>query len=264
MIALIAGRGDLPSALLERLAARGQVPLVRALEGNAPDLPPDVPVRSFRLETLGTLIEELRAAGVDRLCMAGAIDRPALDPARIDAATAPLVPRLAGALGAGDDGALRAVIAVFEEAGLTILAAHEIAPDLLVSPGRQGAAMPGPEAEADIEAGLACLVEMGAADSGQACLVRDGTVIAREDAAGTDAMLAAAGEVPGAVLVKGPKPGQDRRVDLPVIGPGTARGAVRARLAGIAVVAGGTMLLRREEALAVLDASGLWLVAQEP
>ena len=45
------------------------------------------------------------------------------------------------------------------------------------------------------------------------------------------------------VLFKGPKPGQDRRLDLPAIGPETVRGAAAAGLAGVAVEAGGVMIL---------------------
>ncbi|HEY1309550.1 MAG TPA: UDP-2,3-diacylglucosamine diphosphatase LpxI, partial [Pseudolabrys sp.] len=44
------------------------------------------------------------------------------------------------------------------------------------------------------------------------------------------------------VLVKAPKPGQDRRFDLPSIGPQTVEGVARAGLAGIAVVAGSTII----------------------
>ncbi|NIY99381.1 LpxI family protein, partial [Salipiger sp. HF18] len=67
----------------------------------------------------------------------------------------------------------------------------------------------------------------------------------------------------GGVLYKAEKPGQDTRVDLPVIGPRTARGAIRAGLAGIVVSAGGVMVLDRDEVLSLLDEAGLFLWVRE-
>jgi DUF1009 family protein len=52
------------------------------------------------------------------------------------------------------------------------------------------------------------------------------------------------GRIPpsGGVLIKAPKPHQDRRIDLPTVGPKTVEGALRAKLDGIAAVAGGSIL----------------------
>ena len=66
--------------------------------------------------------------------------------------------------------------------------------------------------------------------------MRDGTVIAVEGAEGTDALVA--GHRSGGILFKAPKPGQDRRIDLPVIGTETARRAVAAGLDGLVIGAG--------------------------
>lgn len=128
-LALIAGSGRLP----ELLIARAEAPQVFALEDQAPALP--VPVQTFRLETFGTLIARMVETGVTELCLAGAIYRPAIDPTRIDPATAPLMPRLAAAIGKGDAGALGVVTDLFEEAGLHIVGAHHLRPDLLPAAG---------------------------------------------------------------------------------------------------------------------------------
>ena len=256
--ALFAGTGGLPALLARRLAGTGAQPVICALEDQPPELAPDL---TFRLETLGTLLAALRARDVTRICLAGAIRRPRIDPARIDAATAPLVARLGEALARGDDGALRILMGLLEAEGLTILAAHEIAPDLLLS------ATPPPAGADAAEAALAAatIAEMGAADAGQACVVRGGVVIAREGPEGTDAMLAALGpEAAGGILFKAPKPGQDRRADLPVVGPETAAGAVRAGLRGLVVEAGGVMVLDAPRLRAALDEAGLFLWPREP
>ncbi|MGR3497177.1 LpxI family protein [Citreimonas sp.] len=287
MLALICGAGALPAHVAAALEAP---PVVCALQGFAPDdLTPEI---TFRIETLGSLIAWLKARGVTALCLCGHIRRPQIDIATLDAATAPLVPRLKQATELGDDGALRVVLALFAEAGFEILAAHEAAPDLLPPPGVPTRAQP-PEGVRDAaQAGDAEIARLAAADAGQACVIRDGRVIASEGPDGTDAMLAGltrpeaddpfsravdrvddvlgqaadwlsnASPAP-AFLFKAPKPGQDRRVDLPVIGPGTAAALARSGLSGAVIEAGGVMVLDRARTIADFDAAGLFLWVRE-
>jgi DUF1009 family protein len=188
-------------------------------------------------------------------------------------------------------------MAILEEEGFTILAAQDIAPDLLPPTGILTRATPGPEHRHDAPLAQRQLAAMGRADLGQACVLRAGVVVAQEDDAGTDALLARLaqpsrdadnssdpvswlmdtasdllgdaadwlsnvtpeGPASGGMLFKGPKPGQDRRADLPVIGPETARGAIRAGLAGIVIEAGGVIVLDQPEVLTLLDDAGLFL-----
>ncbi len=294
MLALIAGTGALPPALLARLP---EPPLVCAMDGFEPALTPDV---RFRIEHLGSFLNDLHARGVTRICMAGAVRRPVIDPAAIDTATMPLVPKIQAAIAKGDDGALRVIIAVMEEAGFAVIAAHEIAPDLLPPTGVLTRAKPEDWHKADAAEGEACVVAMGKADSGQACIVRVGCVLAKEGAEGTDAMLArffeaydppmadnpleyimdwgvsavetvkdllsGLEETPATaddgILFKAPKPQQDRRADLPLIGPATAMKAAEAGLSGIVIEAGGVMVLDMEAVCQILDAQGMFLWAR--
>jgi UDP-2,3-diacylglucosamine hydrolase len=95
-------------------------------------------------------------------------------------------------------------------------------------------------------------------------------VLAIEAAEGTDRMLARIAELrvggrlgtPArrGVLVKAAKRGQDRRIDLPSIGPQTIEGVARAQLAGIAVVAGSTVVAEPERLGALADRAGLFVL----
>ncbi|MDQ2088516.1 LpxI family protein [Marimonas arenosa] len=296
MLALIAGGGDLPRIVA---ASQPEAPLVCALTGNRRPAGLDVD-HWFRLETLGTLLLTLGDQGVSEVCLCGGIDRPALDPAMLDDETRPLVPLVMEALKKGDDGALRLILQLFEQTGFIIRAAHELAPDLLPSEGVLTDKAPRDTHVADVATAREVVEEMGQADLGQACVMRKGQVLAREGEPGTDAMLAtlalpqpgpamplrvtldAAGgldpatrtwlqsfsddvhEAPGAgaILYKAPKPGQDRRADLPTIGPGTALRAAQAGLDGIVIEAGGVMVLDLPQVLAVLDAMHMFLWVQ--
>lgn len=261
MLALIAGRGRLPEILAERGRAAGRDLLVCGYAEAEGRLDPDL---TFRLEGLGGLVRQLRRRGVSEVCMVGGITRPRVRLRRLDWPTMLLLPRLVRALGKGDDGALREVIAIFEENGMEVRGAHEILPDLLPEAGILTTTSPDRKDRADAARGEEIVAAMGAADVGQACIVARRQALAIEAMPGTDRMLAALardrdGLPEGGLLFKAPKPGQDRRADLPAIGPDTLRAASVAGLKGVVIEAGGVMLLDREEAVAVANAAGMFL-----
>jgi DUF1009 family protein len=295
MLALIAGQGALPALVLKRHPDA----LVCELEGFPSGL---TGARSFRIERLGSFLQDLRAAGVTEVCLAGRVGRPRLDPAAIDPATLPLVPRMMEALAQGDDAALRLVLAFFEEAGFGLRAAHDLVPEVLPPTGVLTRAAPGASVDRDLARAIKAHAALGAADVGQALVVAEGQVIAVEAQPGTDWMLASLlardpvfaptggvfddplgvaadifggpAQAPrprrdpalpaGGILYKAPKPGQDRRVDLPAIGPETLRRAADAGLEGIVIEAGGVMLLDPDKALAAADRAGLFLWVRPP
>jgi len=240
-LALIAGTGALPGLLAGALDAQGEGFMLAEMEGFPATVPGREPLR-FRVERLVPFLDDLLAHGVGRVIFAGAVRRPRLDPSAIDPGTAALLPRLMAAMQAGDDATLRAVIGIFEERGLAVVGAEAVLPDLV--PG--AAVLTGAPTEADrrdAARAAAIVAALGAVDVGQGAVVAQGLCLAVEALPGTDAMLdwvAATGaglrpDASGAkgVFYKAPKPGQDRRVDLPAIGPETVARAAAAGLAGI-------------------------------
>ena len=262
MLAIIAGQGALPAALVDRLADR---PLILSLEGFQPD---GVDVdRLFRLEKLGSVLKQLRRDGVTEICFAGGIKRPQINPLAIDLATIPYLPTVKRALAASDDGALRAAIAVLEQAGFAVRAAQDIAPDLLPGAGIPTRIQPDDKARKDAARGQAIVDAMAGADIGQACAVWRGQALAIEGIYGTDWMLKSLrdrpDDGPGGLLFKAPKPTQDRRADLPIIGPDTVEAVDAAGLKGIVLERGGVMVLHLDRVIADCDARGLFLWIRE-
>jgi DUF1009 family protein len=261
-LALIAGAGRLPAELVARLSP---TPLVCAPAGIFPEgLAVDV---AFRFERLAPFLRELVGRGIGRVALAGSMERPQLDPALCDPQTSALMPGLLAAMAQGDDGCLRALIALIEHFGLRVEGLDTLAPELLAPEGALARA-PEPDERADAARGAAVLAALGAADVGQACVVARGLVLGVEALYGTDALLAdiaarrrSRQPSTGGVLVKRAKPGQDRRADLPAIGPQTVERAVAAGLTGIALQAGAVVILDRAATVAAARAAGLALWA---
>lgn len=242
-LALIAGAGGLPAALVANLPER---PLICALDGFPPaGLTPD---QTFRVERLALFLRWLEDQGVTEVCFAGAVQRPRLDPSLFDPATATMVPRLLAAMGQGDDATLREVLAIFTESGFALKGVADIAPRLVPGPGVY-AGVTAPQDEKDAARAETIVAALGAADVGQGCVVAGGLCLAVETLPGTDAMLAFVAQIPPGLrptkglFYKAPKPTQDRRIDLPTLGVQTLRNAAAAGLGGIVWAANGVICL---------------------
>lgn len=270
-LALICGGGALPYAVAEAAAARGRRVVLFALKGWADAARvADYPHHWIALGQFGRFTRLARSEGCRDVVFIGALVRPSITQVRLDFATLRELPRLIRMFRGGDDHLLSAIGRVLEDHGFRMLGAHEVAPDILAPEGPVGERMPRERDCVDIARGLAVLRAIGPFDIGQACVVGDNHVVAIEDAGGTDAMLARVAElrrigriaipVGRGVLVKAPKPEQDRRFDLPTIGPDTVTGTVTAGLAGIAVLAGNTLVAEPQRLADLADREGLFVV----
>jgi len=190
-----------------------------------------------------------------------------LEPAALDPPTRALVGRLQSAMAARDDALMRAVVDLFEEQGFQVCGAHEVMPDLVVEPGLALGPSVSDAARADMAEAQRILAALAPLDLGQSAVVELGQCLGVETLQGTDALLGFVAATPArlrrgrGVLVKMPKAGQEMRVDMPVIGPDSVAQAARAGLAGIAVAAGGVMVLERDRVADLARQHGLFVVA---
>ncbi len=226
------------------------------------------PCTAARLGAVGHILETLRRHDCRDIVLVGPVRRPSLLHLRPDAEGARLLARIGRAAFTGDDGFLAAIVRVLGEEGFHVLGAHEVLTEALAPAGLLSRARPDLAAEQDIARGVAVARALGAVDVGQGCVVQQGIVLAVEAIEGTDAMLARAAGLrrpgPGGVLVKLVKPGQDRRADLPTLGPRTIDAAAGAGLRGVAFEAGGTLFTDRVGCVARADAAGLFLLGLPP
>ncbi len=268
-LGILAGGGTLPGQVAAAARAAGREVFLIGLEGFAePAVLAPWPHETIRILAAGRIIAALREHGCKDLVLVGPVRRPSLLGLRPDAEGARILARIGRAAFLGDDGLLAAVVRVFAEEGFRVLGAHDILAEAIGPAGLLSRTAPDARAMADIQRGVEVARALGAVDVGQGCVVQQGIVLAVEAAEGTDAMLARCAGLtwpgPGGVLVKLVKPGQDRRTDLPTIGPDTIRGAIAAGLRGVAFEAGGTILAQRDEAIAAADAAGLFLLGLDP
>src|SRR5580692_747071 len=269
-VGLIAGGGMMPFAVADSLIARGIDPVLFALKGACD------PVAAARFRHhwisvghLGKAEKLFRAENCRNLIFIGTLVRPALSEIRLDWATVRVSSRVWAAFRGGDDHLLSGIGRILEQDGFRMLGIKDVAPDVLMPQGCLTRVSPDENSTADIAKGRDVLRALSPFDIGQAAVVIDGHVVAFEDIEGTDGLLARVarlrmegrirGKTARGVLVKAPKSGQDLRFDLPTIGPRTVEGAVAANLAGIAIVAGNTIVVEPQTVIEAADAAGLFV-----
>jgi len=269
-IGLLAGAGELPRCVIEACRRHRREIFVLAFEGScAPATVAGVPHRWLRLGAAATGLRLLRDEGVRELLLAGAIRRPSLWELRPDWRIARFLAKvgLRALTDWGDDALFRAIIAELEQEGFQVIGIDAVLAELLAPLGPLGRTKPDEQAQADIEIGIAAARAHGGRDLGQAVIVRQGAVIGVEDRDGTDALMRRCAESSrehGGLLVKMAKPGQERRVDLPAIGPETIASAAAAGLRGIAIEANATLVLDRDVLVDAADLAGIFVVGVAP
>jgi DUF1009 family protein len=268
-LAIICGGGTLPFAVADAVIKHGRRVVLFAIRGWAdPKRVVDYPHYWAAVGQFGAFCRLARREGCRDVVFIGSMVRPAIWQIRPDFKTLRLLPRIFGIFRGGDDHLLKGVAAIFEEYGFRLVGAHAVAPEILMPEGALGRERPNDRDRGDIAKGLALLSAASPFDVGQAVVVADARVLAIEAAEGTDRMLARVAELRQSgriasgrgVLVKAAKRNQDRRLDLSSIGPQTVESAARAGLAGIAVVAGSTIVAEPTRIGATADRAGLFVL----
>jgi UDP-2,3-diacylglucosamine hydrolase len=270
-VGIICGGGSFPFTVADSVIKSGRPVVLFALRGWANE----AEVERYRhywahIAQFGRFVRTARKEGVRDVIFIGSLVRPGFRQlVSFDLTTIRVLPRAIRSFYGGDDHLLTGVARIFEDHGFRLLGAHEVAPEILVPEGSLGQIQMSETDRTNAEWGLACLRAIGPYDVGQAVVVANRHVIAVEAAEGTDQMLARVADMRRSkrfrapmgtgVLVKAPKPGQDRRFDLPSIGPRTVDGVIEAGLAGLVVVAGGTIVAEPQIVVEKADRAGIFV-----
>ncbi len=272
-LGLIAGGGALPQVIAARCEAEGRPLFVIRLNGFADPHLARYPGIAAGLAEFGRILSALKAAECRSVCFAGIVNRPDFKTLKPDLKGATLLPGIIAAATRGDDALLRKILSVFEAEGYAIEGADDILGGETLPAGALGSVTPTADQIVDLKKALHVAEKAGELDIGQGAVVCDGLVLAVEAQEGTDAMLMRVAGLPAdlrgrpgaprGALGKAPKPIQDLRVDMPVIGTRTLELAALAGLAGVGGQAGRLMLINRPALIEAADRLGLFIWGED-
>ena len=268
-LAVIAGGGNLPLRVIEAAQAAGREVFVLGVLGQVePAVLQAAPSVVLPVGAARRFLKEMRDRGIEEVVLAGKVARPTLREIKLDWVAAKVIAK-ATIKAMGDDGLLRSVIKIIEtQAGAKVVAPQDILQDLKAPEGILGRHSPDATAKADIARGFKVARQLGLVDVGQSVVVQQGIVLGVEAIEGTDALVRRCAGLRratgGGVLIKMCKPQQDRRGDAPVIGPATLREVAAAGLSGVAIEAGGVLIVDQSEAVQIADSERLFFVGVRP
>ena len=263
-LGIVAGGGALPRAVIETARAQKRPVFVLALKGQAePDILSHADGDWIRLGQIGKGAKLFKKAGVKDVVFIGSVRRPSVAEVRPDWKTFLVLLRVGFRL-MGDDGLLKIVLGETEKLGFHVVGVHTLMPELMARSGVYGRFKPDKQDELDIRQGFQVAKLLGQADVGQAVIVQKGLVLSVEGIEGTAALIQRTAALKrkggGGVLVKVAKPQQDRRVDLPTIGPKTIQAIYDAGFKGIAVEEKSALMVDVDEMIRLADKLGVFVV----
>ncbi|MBO7483721.1 MAG: UDP-2,3-diacylglucosamine diphosphatase LpxI [Alphaproteobacteria bacterium] len=263
-LGIIAGSGALPHALIEACERMHRPFFVLGLKGHAnpKEFDKALPMAWVRLGAVGKAFRLMKKEKVEEIVMIGAVKRPSFVGLFPDFRGMKAIAHLKKK--SGDDSLLRGIAKEIESEGFKVVGIDEILPHLLAKEGVYTYEVPRPQDQADIKRGVEVAKLLGKADVGQSVIVQQGLVLAVEGIEGTDALVRRSADLKrkgaGGVLVKMTKPQQDRRMDLPTIGPQTVQAVKNAGFVGIAIQAGGVLISQSEQTVKLANQLGIFIV----
>jgi hypothetical protein len=262
-IGLIAGGGRFPILFAESARRAGhRVVAVAHRSETDPALAESVDALTWiKLGQLGHLVEALKAGGATESVMLGAITKKRFfADAMLDATGLRILARVAIR---SDDNLLRAMARFLDDQGVPITDPTPYLRDRLAREGVLGRHAPTEEEWADARYGLELARGIGRLDLGQTVVVKERVALAVEALEGTDACIKRGGELARSgrfVVVKAVKPNQDRRFDLPAVGPDTVQAIQAAGGRVLAIEAGATLVMDLERMIALADKAKIVVV----
>lgn len=266
MIAVIAGTGSLPAEACKALLKRAAPFFVVSLfpEDNAPELET---VTGGRVEIIAKqcykahdILTLLKNKSTSQVLFIGKVDKShLLKRLKLDW----LAIKILGSLVyKSDKNIMEALLAELAGHGIATLRQDEVLEGLVISPGILTGTLT-PEIERDIAMGLNTALAIAHADIGQTVVVKDGMVIAVEAIEGTDLCIARGIELgkDGIVICKTARTDQNKKFDLPTLGPSSLGSFEPGQVSAIAWHSHCTLIAQKDEFIKKASELGIVLIS---
>lgn len=253
-IAVIAGDGDLPLKITERLDKIGKsYEIISVCEGS-----------EFGVGQVGKILKHIRTIGADKIVFCGSIKRPSFLKLKLDKIGKEWLKKLGYRIFLGDDTLLKGIKKLLLSEGLEVVSPQSILNTLLTPKGILTEMPPSDQDMIDIARGIFVLNTMSKADVGQSVVAQEGVIIAIEAIEGTRNLILRSKKLKlnptGGVLVKTYKIGQTQDIDLPTIGPHTILECKESELNGIALGANVTQIISFQETIKTANDNGIFII----
>ncbi len=249
-VALIAGAGKMPLRLIDEIHASGKKVLLLGVKGVTPEELTQKADLAYwaHLSQLGKARSICLKHQVKEAVMAGLIRHEKVFGLSLFSMDWLTIKALFTVKDFRADTICNKIVDVFQEKGIAFMSTSKLLSRFLAPKGLLTRKKPSKKNLDDIEFGVQLARELGRLDIGQTVVVKNKSVVALEAMEGTDQCLQRAGDIagPGCVVIKLPKPEQDSRFDVPVIGINTIEKLAKIKASALAIGAQKTLIIDRE------------------
>lgn len=263
-LALLAGEGELPVAVLKGLKKKGEEPLVYSLgRKNRKRLRAlCAAVTDLDEFNLAEIFASLAFCRVKRMLLAGYVPKTIIYGDSLDREASAILDALNDR---NDHALIGSIISRTENLGIKVVDYESVVPEMMAHTGHIAGPPPSDSDLKDVEYGRSVLGRILPLSFGQSLVVCGRSVVAVEAMEGTDKMILRAGSISGAgVLVKGMRADQDRRYDIPVVGIGTLESMNKSGLSCLALEAGNCIILNGDSFVSMAENFGISVLGVAP
>jgi len=265
-IGLIAGNRRLPFQFAEWAKRIGRELYIAGVRGEVDEkLKDEVPADRYRevyVTEISKVIRYFKQNGVSEIVMIGGIARAKF---RLTLDIVKIALRLLF-MKNKHKGVFTIILSMFDKSGVRVRSIQDLMPELLIGEGPIGSVKPAEEDIAGFRKNWDTILDYIRTGDGQAVIIYKGEIIAFENVKGTDDIVGRAvlkrrerGGERGGFMAKIMEPGQDERVDLPVVGTGTVETLAKYGIDGVIVEAGRTIADDVADTIKLADEKGIFV-----
>jgi DUF1009 family protein len=261
MIGLFLGSTDLPKLILNKIKRDKKKYFVIDLTLNN-EFKKDKNTYFINIGQFGKILSVIKENKCNKVLFVGKINKPKISSLKLDFKGLFYIPRIIKASKLGDAAILRELIKILLENKIKVIKSNFFNPELTLPKGNYTKIKPNKGELIEIKKGISSLNKLNAHNHTQALVVRNNSIIAKENSGGTKKMLQSINKAKNnqGILIKFPKKKQDLRVDLPTIGLDTIKDCKKANLKGLVLKANQNIFLDKVKSINFANKNKIFII----
>ena len=260
MIGLFFGSTDFPKLILNKIKKNKKKYFIIDLTINNV-FKKDKNTYFINIGQFGKILSIIKENKCNKVLFAGKINKPKISSLKLDFKGLFYIPRIIKASKLGDAAILKELIAILSEHKIKVIKSNFYNPELTLQKGNYTKISPNRKELIEIKQGIKSLSNLNAHNHTQALVIRNNSVIAKENSRGTKKMLQSIIKAKNnqGILIKFPKKKQDLRADLPTIGLDTIKDCKKAHLKGVVLKANQNIFLDKIKCIAFANKNKIFI-----
>jgi DUF1009 family protein len=244
MIGLFLGSTDFPKLILNKIKKNRKKYFIIDLTLNN-DFKKDKNTYFISIGQFSKILSVIKENKCNKVLFAGKINKPKISSLKLDFKGLFYIPRIIKASKLGDAAILKELIKILAEHKVKVIKSNFFNPELTLPKGNYTKTKPNKKELIEIKKGINSLNKLSAYNHTQALVIRNNSIIVKENSRGTKKMLQSIIKTKShqGILIKFPKKKQDLRADLPTIGLDTIKDCKKANIKGLVLKANQNIFL---------------------